>query len=104
VDRVGQGVDVLAQAGAGLLDLLADLVWIAGHDVFSLPRTAIGICFAVRAVCGMPVTALISRRPISPRIAAIISQMAATISADQPWPTASPRPHHAATDATSRTM
>jgi hypothetical protein len=45
---------------------------------------ASGIFFTVCAVCGTPGTALISRRPISPRIAATISQIAATISADQP--------------------
>src|SRR6202034_448265 len=87
VDRVGQGVDVLAEAGARFLDLLADLVRIAGHDVPSFPLTAPGIFFtvcAVCAVCATPDTALISRRPISPRTAATIIQMAATISADQP--------------------
>src|SRR6185312_5069504 len=104
VDRVGQVVDVLAQVGAGFLDLLADLLRIAGHDMPSFPRTAPGIFFMVCAVCGTPWTALISRRPASARTAATISQMAATISADQPWPVASPIPHHAATEANSRTM
>src|SRR6202162_4418520 len=104
VDRVGQGIDVLAEADAGFLNLLADLVRIAGHDVPSFPLIASGIFFIVCAVCGTPGTALISRRPISPRIAATISQIAATISADQPCPVVSPMPHHAATDANSKTM
>src|SRR5438034_3618571 len=103
VDRVGQGVDVLAEAGARFLDMLADLIRIAGHDLPSFPVIASGIFFTVCAVCATPDTAVISRRPTSPRTVAMISQAPPTISADQPWPMASPMPHQAATDTNTRT-
>src|SRR5439155_6767457 len=104
VDGAGQGVDVLAEAAAGIFDVLADLVRIGAHGLPSFPFTASGICFTVCTVCGVPDTAVISRRPASPRMMAMISQMVPTISADQPWPMLSPMPHQAATETNSNTM
>lgn len=70
VGRVGavtERVDVVAEFGAGALDVPTDLLGrvVGGHQFFSsLPVTALGILLTVSAVWGMPLTRLSSPLPL----------------------------------------
>src|SRR6478609_8164782 len=70
---------------------------------YSLPLRASGIFFTVSAVFGMPRIDFSDVRPTVARTAAMIAQITATMSADQPRPVTEPIAHHTATDRNSNT-
>ena len=106
-DLVRHGVDVGAQPGAGCFDICSDGVRVFTHRVSSLDlgvglRVG-GISWSVSAVWGMPLIALSSLRPMEARMAAMMPQMTATTTADQPSPITFPSAHQSARDRNSRT-